>query len=662
MSYNARKGTKSKNRPWRSLLGLLQTTSFSRLREVYLNLNRAFFVFALGIIAQSSCSHKPPPLIPDSAASDDPAVEKQFRQARGLFVEGKTKEADAAFDRLVEDHFADPLARVATIYRARIALERGDPSEARRLLAPVVGDGDSVAERASFYDGVSLHRLARHREAAERLERYVGRLTDPEENLLLLDTLWNASRSFGSIGRSIYWIDAYLAHAPEGDDRQNARTALAELARQMSSLEELDELSKELHPDESAWPAVMARLAELHFEAGRLEQASLILERVDAQKRGDDPAVKDIASSYEERSLVDLRAVGCIVPLSGRSRLVGETVLKGVMLGAQVLSLDEENSLSVTIRNSAGNPKQAVKAVEELVFREHVSAIIGPIDSASAKAAAARAEELGVPMLALSVREGLVDGRPFVFREFATNRGEVRELVDAAKRMGSKSFGVLYPDSGYGRTMGRLMSEELAREGLTLAAEIKYSPKKTAFKETIEELAGFEFDALFIPDSAARIALIAPALAAAGLWSVPAGEEPSATGRAIQLLMPSTGYAPDLLRRAGRYLDGALFVRFLDPEASHGGADFIERYRSEYMAQPSYLAGFGHDATILVAAAIRSGATTREGIRQWFVESANTNLDAIPFATPFAGFSADGEPLARPWILRVNGNRLEVLR
>ncbi|MCP4677011.1 MAG: ABC transporter substrate-binding protein [Deltaproteobacteria bacterium] len=626
-----------------------------------MNLNKVFFVFALGAVAQS-CSHKPPPLVPDSAASDDPAVEKQFRQARDLFVNGKTKDADAAFDRLVEDHSVDPLARVAIIYRARIALEHGNPSEARRLLAPIVGDSDPVAERASFYDGIALHRLAMHQEAIERLEPFVDRLTDPEENILLLDTLWNASRSSGNPGRSIYWIDAYLAHAKEGDTRKKAKNALAELAGQMSDLQALDELSKELHPDESAWPVVMARLAALHFEAGKLEQASKILDRIDAHKRGDDPAVKDIASSYEERSLVDLRAVGCIVPLSGRARLVGETVLKGVMLGAQVLPLDEENELSVTIRNSAGNPRQAVKAVEELVFKEHVSAIIGPIDSASAKAAAARAEELGVPMLALSVREGLVSGKRFVFREFATNRGEVRELVDAARRMDSRSFAVLYPDSGYGRTMSRLMSEELKREGLTLAGETKYSPKTTTFKETIEELMGWEFDTLFIPDSAARIALIAPALAAAGLWSVPAGEEPTATGRAVQLLMPSTGYAPDLLRRAGRYLDGALFVSFLDAEASHGGAGFIEKYRSKYMAAPSYLAGFGHDATILVAAAIRSGATTREGIRQWLVESANTNLGAIPFAAPFGGFDAEGEPLAHPWILRVNGERLEVLR
>ena len=291
MSYTAREGTKSKNRPLHSLLGLLQTMSFSRLWEVYLNVNRAFFIFALGALAQSSCSHKPPPLIPDSAASDDPAVEKQFRQARDLFNKGKAKDADAAFDRLVEDHSVDPLARVAIIYRARIALERGDPSEARRLLAPIVGDSDPVAERASFYDGIALHRLAQHREATERLEQFVGRLTDPEENLLLLDTLWNASRSLGNLGRSIYWIDAYLAHAPEGDARQKALTALAELAGQMSDLEELDKLSKELHPDESAWPQVMARLAELHFEAGRLEQASKILERVDALKRGDDPAV-----------------------------------------------------------------------------------------------------------------------------------------------------------------------------------------------------------------------------------------------------------------------------------------------------------------------------------------------------------------------------------
>ncbi|MCP4604058.1 MAG: ABC transporter substrate-binding protein [Proteobacteria bacterium] len=614
------------------------------------------------MIACVACSPKTLPLIPDSTASDNPEVEKEFRKARELYENDKDKEADGAFARLVADHPTDPLARMAAIYRALIALSRDDPSHARKLLESIVGDDDPVAERAAFYDGVALHRLGQHKAAIDRLTPFIGRLTDPRENLLLLDTLWKAAKSSGNTKTAVIWIDSYLAHAPQAEDRVAAFISLEKLINEMDNIGELEDLGKSLHPDESAWPMVMARLTKLHFDSGRLEKASKVLEKIDAQKRGDEPAVKDIASSFEQRTSLDLNAVGCIVPLSGRSRLVGEAVLKGVMLGAKAIPLGDNGGLSVTIRDSGGDPKRAAEAVDELVLAEHVTAIVGPLDGNAALAAAERAEELEVPMLTLSIREDLPEGRRFVFREFATNRSEVKALVDAARRAGHRRFAVFYPDNGYGRTMRGLMADELSSLGLILADEVKYAPRDTAFVDKANELAAAEFDALFIPTSAAHIALLAPALAAAGLWSTGEGEEPAGPGRAVQLLVPSIGRAPDLIRRAGRYLEGALFTSFLEGEASLGGAGFVEEFYVEYKTKPSYLAGFGHDAVVLVAGAIRSGARNREGIRRWLSESDKVDPNTLPLATPFTGFSDSGGPRALPWVVQLTENQFKVLR
>ncbi len=612
-----------------------------------------------------SCSKKPPPLTPDSAASDNPEVEKQFRQARDLFERGKNGAADPRFAKLAKAHPKDPLARVSLIYRARIYLSKGDPGRARDILEPIIGDSDPVAERAAFYDGVALYRLKQYTAAVERLAPFAQRLTDPKENLLLLETLWKAALAAGNDRQAIVWLDSYLSQVSKGEDRKNAQDALKELSTQLEKVEELKDLKNTLDPQGDTWPIVMARLARLHFDAEKFKAAARVLREVDRHDRSNVKEVEAVAALIEQRVTVDLGSVGCIVPLSGRSRLIGETVLKGVMLGARNVRLGdsaESRHISVIIRDSKGSPIQAKEAVEELVFKEHVSAIVGPLNKTAAKIAAIRAEELGVPMLALSVRDDLPEIGKFVFREFATHSADVQALIAAAKQIGSRQLAVFYPDTGYGRTMRGFFEAEVAKQGLDYGGEVSYPQKATDFVEQTTELLEIDFDTLFLAGSSGRIALLAPALAAAGLWSTPMGEEPGGPGKAIQIIVPSTGLAPDLIRRAGRYLEGALFTTFFYTQSTPETSDFVERFQSDYGSQPNYLSGFGHDAVVLVAGALRDGARDRDGVRRWLTESDETTSDSLPLVTPFAGFETSGEPRAKPWVLRLISGEVEVLR
>jgi branched-chain amino acid transport system substrate-binding protein len=600
-----------------------------------------------------TCAPKPSPLAPDTTLSDDPVVERKFRLAREAFDNGEIKNADRRFQALIEESPDDPLARAATIYRARICLLEKDPARAREFLKPIVGNEDPLAERASFYDGIALYKLGKWQAAANRLAPFAGRMTDPEENRLLLETLWKTSLAYGNSADAIVWLDHAIFHMPDGEERESKIEFLEGICQKMDDIATLKGIEPRLDPQRSAWPLVMARIAALYFDAEKFYLASKTLEKIKRKDRQDVEAVQIVESVLEQRTYVDLSSLGVIVPLSGRSRLIGETVLKGVMLGARTASIGPDNpsSLTVVTRDSASNPEQAAKAVEELVFSEHVAAILGPVDSSAADAAARKAEELGVPMLALSIKDDLPNGKPYVFREFGGNRAEVRSLIAAAKRLGKQTYSILYPNSGYGRVMRGLFADELAEQGLELTGEHGYSPDEKVFVDTAKALATFTFDAVFIPDRAANIALIAPALAAAGLWSTLTGYEANGPGRAVQLLIPSTGFAPDLVRRAGRYLDGALFTSFFFKDASPSATKFAQLFVSEYGTEPNYIAGFGYDATVLVASAIASGASNREEIRQWLTRSGNAA--SLPLTTPFGGFSDNGEPLALPLVLQL---------
>jgi ABC-type branched-subunit amino acid transport system substrate-binding protein len=609
------------------------------------------------------CPETRTPLDPLAAVSDDPVAEREFKAARGLFESGEWDFAERAFGQFVVDRPGDPLVRTAAIFRARIALERGDPDRARELLAPVLGSPGALGDRAALFDGIALQRLGRNREAIGQLERFRGRLTTTAENGLLLESLWRAYRDAGEPALAVARLDEQLAAGAPDEEDPEPRRALAEIVDGLGEIEVLKRLASELPEGRLAWSLVQARLAGLYYEAGELALAAAIIAAIRARGGEEHPAVEEIAGLVERRTVVDLGSIGCILPLSGRSRLVGEAVLKGVMLGARTARLGPKRQpLAVVIRDTGGDPDQAARAVEQLVLEDHVAAIVGPAEGEEAVAAARRAEELGVPLLALTMRVDVARAGPHVFREFTSSEAEVRALADAARRLGGRSFAVLQPNDAYGRSLGQAFAAELARRGERPVCVVEYDAAATTFREPVAELSRCAFDVLFVPERAARLALVAPALAAVGLWSTIPGESAPGPGRAVTVLAPSAGIAADLPRRAGRYLSGAIFATGFHADATSGSTRFAAEFRDEYRAEAGAFSAYGHDAALLIAAAISAGSRSRPAIRRWLDRADAATADEFPLAAPFTGFDEQGEARAAAVTLMLRGDRFEVLR
>ena len=614
-------------------------------------------------MAVSGCPPEVSPASPQTVHSDNPAAEASFKQARDMFLEGRREIAKQEFNDFLRLFPGDPLAWSAMVFLGRIALGDGNPDLATSLLNPVLerASDDSVARQARLYAGVALHRSGSSDGAVRRLTELMGKMTDHDDNLLLLDTLWRAARALNDERHTVTWLNGFLEVGPAKDAREDAMRELQRTCDGISDVALLKDLGSSLDAESTAWPLVMSRLAWIRHDEGDLNAVADILKVVEKAGRAQDDAVTDIFELLEDRTTVDMEAVGCLLPLTGRSRLVGQTVLKGVMIGVDAVRFgDDRRSLSVVIRDSGKGASQAVAALEDLVLKENVAAVIGPMDTAVSRVVAGRAQQLGVPIILLSVKEGMAGTGSNVFRGFPSNSSEVKALLDAASRMGGTAYAIMYPEDGYGRAMRRAFIEKLADIGVKPAAEVGYSPDDTDFIEEASELFKTEFDVLFIPDRASRIALIAPALASEGIWSTVSFEPAPGSGRAVQVLLPSIGYSTDLVRRAGRYLQGAMAARHYLADAGLSASRFDDRFADEYGARPTYFSALGHDAAVLVAGAVADGVTGRIGIRRW-IRGLGEDSD-LPFAAPFKGFDSRGETAASPWILMLNGDGWELLR
>jgi branched-chain amino acid transport system substrate-binding protein len=603
--------------PW-GALGSLATVGRS------LGEGRAWILVA-GVVAIAGGCPKPPASMSTLPvlATNDPAAEADMRSAQSAEAEGRLEEAQERYEAFLRDRPQDPLTAIAELALGRLHLARGEVDAARTRLAAVADHADpSVAERARFYLGVALHLGGEHAEALHILEPFVGKTVDPEDTALLLRTLAAAALHMGDRVRAVVAYDQLATAAAPETDRADARTRLETLVHEGATAEDLGRLYDELPQDGPAWILVAVRAAKEAYAAGDLPRTRQVLAALRARNVTLDEELQELSIRVDRTDKADPRVVGAILPLSGRAREVGQLALRGLMLasGSPPHGPVSADAPQVVFRDDGGDPGRAAKAVEDLVTLHQAIAIIGPIDADAAAAAARRAQELGVPIVTLTPATGITEVGPLVFRLFFTPEDEVRELVAAARRRGAQRFAVLHPSDAFGHGFRTALERELRASGGQLVTAVGYDRGSTSFAEPLRALTRGTFDALLVPDAAPTLQLIAPALAAAGLWSRPAGDPAPERGRAITLLVPSVGYSADLVRESGRYLQGALFSRPFHPGTSAGLA-FTDQYRERFAATPDVFAAYAYDAFRLVRSATEQGAHSREDLARALVAS-----------------------------------------
>ncbi len=361
----------------------------------------------------------------------------------------------------------------------------------------------------------------------------------------------------------------------------------------------------------------------------------------------------------------------------------------GEMLSPEPLRRSE---VRLVVRDSEGDPAKAAAHVRAFAEDPEVLAVLGPIFSQESLAAASAAEDGGVPLIALSTRQDLPEDRANAFRTRTTPADEVGALVaHAVETLGAQRFAVLYPQTRYGRGMRKIYWEEVAARGGKMVAASSYDPEAVDFATEIRDMIGYrfltsweykalaereeilnatrrlppeqaahlrraayeflgpegdllppivDFDVLFIPGAADKVALIAPGLAF---------HEISGVG----LLGSSDWLDDELLRVARSHVRGAVISSPFYPSSDLPFVvEFVEGYRNTFDAEPEVYAAEAYDAARLVLVQMSAGRDDRQGIREGLLDTR-----AFPGATGVLTMHPNGNARRRPFLLRVSGRR-----
>jgi ABC-type branched-subunit amino acid transport system substrate-binding protein len=393
--------------------------------------------------------------------------------------------------------------------------------------------------------------------------------------------------------------------------------------------------------------------------------------------------------------------IGVAVPLSGKFKAWGDAILQGV-----TLAVPEGGPIRVVAKDTRGEPDGAADAVAQLAA-EGAVAIVGGVTNAEALRAAVAAQQAGVPLLSLSKVDGIADGRPYVFRLMLTASAQAQALADIAMvRRGLRRVVVLYPEIPYGIELRTAFGAEVEARGGTISRAVGYEPDRANFAPMAKELVGrsqveqradwreiqkaivkeitdpyrrakalekarkelppiIEFDAVFVPDFARSVTLLAPALAVEDVVTACDPHEIERIQKVSPwtvkpvLLLGGNGWDdPAVVEKAGKYVECAIFVDgFFAGSERIETKRFVLAFQQAHARVPSILEASAHDAAGMIATAMGRGVSGRKEMRDALATQA-----PFPGATGDVTFDARGEPVRNLFFLTVDKGAIREMR
>jgi branched-chain amino acid transport system substrate-binding protein len=567
----------------------------------------------------------------------DSQARSRFEMSRSQFERDGEVDNSEAFEAIVREFPSDPIVPHALLYGAMADLRVGDAAGALAKLEELalLGNSDEMLlARASVFRGFALATLGRAAEALSDLKAGHKALNQGDKDEM---SLWHAAMAEGSAQAqdtraALVNYDAWYHYAPESE-REYASDRIRSLANGMRP-EELAALFSALKFFDGPVTALLGNRYALYLRTqGDNAGADGILAKAGAAQRsmGLDMTVMGASGAGNPETL------GALLPLSGRLNRVGELCMRGLALASgrypgAPAGQGGVSAFDLVARDTSSQVGSAATGIQELA-NENALVVVGPFDGRAVTEAGATARDLGLPLVSLAPRGG---GGPGVFAIRHSAEDRARTLARRAYALGVRDFAIFSPANSYGKVVGQAFRSEVESLGGTIVVSASYEKGTTSFKGDIKKLKK-PWSAVFVPDQAKNLQLIAPALAAANLNAVAYGAK-SKRGRSILLLSTAEGIDQSYLQAAGRYSMGAIIAPGFFPDRTDAKiAEFVARYEQEFGSEPSAHEAYAYDAAGLVRHAVDGGVQTRGQLHKALA------TQAVPGLTGTVRFGPDGK-------------------
>ncbi|MBZ6249110.1 MULTISPECIES: ABC transporter substrate-binding protein [Streptomyces] len=309
-------------------------------------------------------------------------------------------------------------------------------------------------------------------------------------------------------------------------------------------------------------------------------------------------------AEHTDRSSIRL---GALVPLTRPGWVeAGRHLLAGLDLAVREVNDAggiDGRPLELVVRDTAADPERAAAAVDELAHLG-VAAVVGEYHSVVARAAAARADALGVPFLCSSAVLDALTEEPteWVARLAPAQSHGWQIYADFLLRAGRRRIAVATQPSVYWASGTRILRDHLApRGGTVLELDATLTPEALC-------------DALVDHGATALLLLVGHPEPA-----VPIVRAVRRDRRLAEILVGAPAGQPEFAEWAaalGEDGAGIPFLRYLPERLGPLGERVGKELRERLGEAPSFVAFEGWDTVNVLAAVLRSHGTDRAAVAE----------------------------------------------
>lgn len=273
-----------------------------------------------------------------------------------------------------------------------------------------------------------------------------------------------------------------------------------------------------------------------------------------------------------------------------------------------VLAIEEQNQrgglnghpVEVVLKDDHQTESQIVKAMAEFAD-EQVAAVIGPLTSSMAVAAAPLADSLNLPLVSPSTSTSYLEAQiDCFFRVYPANHTAADQLAKIAyHRNALRSVSVIYDSENLAHCQDwqQNFSQVFEALGGRIDKVLTFS-SGIGLSKLAQQVSELPSDGVFVIAGALDSAILAQQLRKAG--------------SSQQILFSEWSSSETLIRYGGNAVEGALFLRTVNQRSLNPGyLKFVENYRARFGEEPTFVAIHSYDSTRLLLQAWQQKKSTQ---------------------------------------------------
>jgi branched-chain amino acid transport system substrate-binding protein len=307
--------------------------------------------------------------------------------------------------------------------------------------------------------------------------------------------------------------------------------------------------------------------------------------------------------------------IGALFSVTGPASFLGEPEKNTLeMLVKEINSKGgiKGTKLELVVYDTQGDSTKAKQLVNKLIKNDHVVAIVGPSTTGDTMAIIDDVEKAGIPLISCAAGIKITEPvKKWVFKTPANDHVAAEKIFNYLTSKKQKNIALLTVSDAFGSS-GREQLKTMAKQkGFTVVADEVYGPKDTDMTPQLTKIKGAKPDAIICWGTNPGPAVVTRNVKQLGIKIPLYQSHGVASKKYIELA--GVDNAEGVILPAGKL---AVYDKLKPSDPQHKVLkDYDHDYKKAYGIEASTFGGYAYDAFLMIAEAIKKGATTPEQIR-----------------------------------------------